>query len=238
MAGFFKRLFPRRAPARDAVRTTGHPDWEHLIQEIYNRVIEGTRFGIGLASTGDGGQGLRFRLNQKYPNPKLTEFVRTHLRPENFASFFEPGPGLGLDGRRGLLMVTDGKLGLPEKTLICPIVHNGNPRLRALVLFGGERLEGQLEARLEELESALAGNESGQDPDSASTASAADEQQRREEYIDSLQKMDTGHLQKQDFDFLMEIVNELDEVKEDLPRTLKPKYGTVTRYVLKKRLGT
>ncbi len=60
MAGFFKRLFSGQPRALNPVRSTGRRDWERLTLEIYNRVIEGTRFGIGIAATQEGGKACAF----------------------------------------------------------------------------------------------------------------------------------------------------------------------------------
>ncbi len=165
--------------------------------------------------------------------------MRGHLRRQNFGEFFEPrqGLGLGLDGRLGLLVVTDSEAGLPAKTLICPIVHRDNPGMRALVLFGGERMGGQLEARLEILEGILEGGPAeGAPPARGRSEEQSEEQGRREQYMEALTKMDMERLPSQDFAFLAELVNELDEYKEELPRHLKPKYGTLSRFVVNRRL--
>jgi hypothetical protein len=234
MAGLFGRLFSRESPARRVLRTTTRSDWDALTREIFARVIHGCRFAIGVVARQDGAGGeLGYRLNQEYPNPDLIGFVHKNLGPETFAAFFPARHGLRLDKRRGLLVVADERLGLPKGTIVCPVAHAFESGREALVLFGGERLEGQLEDRLVTLEAVLAGDHAT-GPKAAARGKA--DERRRAELLEALQKMDTKRLYEQDLAYLADLVNALDEIKDDLPLPLKSKYGAVTKYLLKKRL--
>ena len=213
-----------------AVHSTQRSDWDDLVNEVYTGVIAGCPFGIGLATKQKGllGATIRVRLNQNFPSPAITAFVKKHFRIAHLEQLFQSDQGLEPDARNGTCKVTGDTLGLPRNSLVYRIANPQDANLRAVLIFGGERLEGQLERRLQAAATILektAAERGGLPPlDTPEQMEAA------------LAKINVKRLFDYDMDRLARIVNGLEEHKEDLPKHLKPIFKSVSDYIIKKRV--
>ena len=143
---------------------TDREDWDAMNRELFAEVIEGwPANAIALISnTNLGNSGLRapyIRLQSEIPpeiRSLVTEFSNDHLR-----KIFELAQDKTPD-------VADcykvRNLGLPNNALVYLIEHRTKP-WRSMLVFGGERLKGKLEARLQVVNAIL--NNLPLKPDSA-----------------------------------------------------------------------
>jgi hypothetical protein len=213
-----------------AVHATQRSDWDDLVNELYTGVIAGCPFGIGLATKQKGllGASIRLRLNQNFPSPAITSFVKRNFRVANLDQIFQSDQGLEHDARNNTLKITGESMGLPRNSLVYRIANPKDAILRALLIFGGERLEGQLERRLQAAATILektAAERGGLPPlDTPEQMEAA------------LAKINVKRLFDYDMDMLARMVNGLEEHKEDLPKHLKPLFKSVSDYIIKKRV--
>ena len=215
-------------PAR--ANRTNRKDWDALVEELYAAVIAGTPFGIGIAAKHKGllGTSLKLRLNQRFPNPQVPQYIRKRFQANKLDRLFQSAEGLERDGT-GCYKVAADDLGLPRNCLLYAFENPADPNLRGLIIFGGERMEGQLERRLQAAAEVLEGTGRS----SARGGLALDTQEQLEA---ALAKINVKRLFDYDMDLLARIVNGLEESKEELPKHLKPVFRSVSEYILKHRL--
>ncbi|MCZ6843618.1 MAG: hypothetical protein O7G32_12405 [SAR324 cluster bacterium] len=219
----------------DPWRVTERADWETLNRELFVRVVEGGQFCIGIISAGEIGDGeLKFRMNLEYPNKEVTKFIRESFKPTHMQDVFFARVPLKIEPRHGLLKVASNKLGLPINTLLCPVSSNAEPELQLLVLFGGEFVDNQMDSRLHALHTLLIKRE----PHSGSQPSGpAKDAKSLDELLALLDETDGKRLFSRRLEDLAEIVNGLEEIKEQLSVDQKAKFGTLSHYLVQKRFG-
>jgi hypothetical protein len=210
--------------------STHRKDWDALVDELYASVITGVPFSVGIAVKHKGflGSSIKLRLNQRFPNMQITGFVRKHFQVAQLDRLFAGDPGLERDGT-GTYKVTGGDLGLPKNCLVYAFENPADANLRGVILFGGERLEGQLEKRLQTAAQILSGT-------GRSAPGGGLPLESREQLMEALGKINVKRLFEYDMDRLARIVNGLEETKEDLPKHLKPIFKSASDYILKRRL--
>lgn len=233
MFGLSKDKSSETASGVRGIRHTSRSDWNSVLVEVYSRVIDGCRFGIGVLTTEKNLLSTKvvFRLNQDYPDPAVIEYIRRKFNAKCFNRFFSPDAGLSTDSTTGILKVGDGSFGLPGKSLVAPFKSNSGEKKRAVVVFGGTRLEGQIDARLKALDSVL-----GSERPTITTKDRVPVTSHNE-LVEALNKINLKRLFDYKLDQLALIVNGLEETKEQLSLTMKPKFNTVNQYLLAKRLG-
>lgn len=198
---------------------TERADWDALMLDLFQRAIARTQHGVGVITMGRGlwGHMLRKRLNEQHPSRTVIDFVRKHFDKQAYRRVMNENDGLEPEGRYPLLRVVDESVGLPLQALIGRIQHVSNPELRAVVIFGGSRREGQLERSLERMQAALRG-ESGPPPD-------------RDRLVSALHKVNTARLSAYDREQLASLNRQLREVRHTLSEEERSKAQTIANYV-------
>lgn len=210
---------------------TNRKDWDTLVSELYEGVISGTGFGIGIAAKQKGllGASLKLRLNQRFPVPAVTKFVKGNFKLKTLERLFQSDAGLAKENRENLFKVTSNELGLPRNSIIFRFENPTDANLRAVMFFGGERLAAALESRLRITTDILEGK---------TAAGIVDRSVKGdEELMAELQKLNLKRLFDYDLKKLSAIVNGLEDNKEDLPKTLKPIFKAVSDFIIRKRAG-
>lgn len=232
MFGFLKKSVGGGEITRPPRRTTSRSDWETLNREIYARVIEGGKFCIGIVSVGDGEPGrLKFRMSQDYPGKDVVEFIRTQFKPEQFEHIMTSRDGLSVNQKYGLFIVASKKLGLPVNSMVMPVTSTANPKLKSLLVFGGQFLDTQMATRLESLDGLLSRGELA-----AKDRKMGAGGRTQAELVEMLDKLNVKRLFDYETDTLAAIANGLEEMKGQLSQRLKPKFGAVHQYLMKKQL--
>ncbi|MEE8435870.1 MAG: hypothetical protein V3S64_13890 [bacterium] len=198
--------------------------------ELYNGVIAGTPFGIGIASKAKGllGASLKLQLNQRFPARAVTKFVKGNFKLKILERLFESDAGLAKDERENLFKVTSNELGLPRNSIVFRIENPSDANLRAVIFFGGERLAMQLENRLNITTEILEGRTAAGRVDQSLVGP--------EELKAELEKLNIRRLFDYDMNKLSTIVNGLEDSKNELPKALKPAFKSVSDYIIKKRM--
>jgi len=133
---------------------TDREDWDLVNRELYAEVIEGwpTNALALISNTNLGNSDLRVPYMRIQPeiDPEIRKLI-TLFTNEHFAKIFE----MAKDKYPDIADCYKVKnLGLPNNALVYLIEHRGKP-YRSMLVFGGERLKGKLEARLEVVNSIL-----------------------------------------------------------------------------------
>lgn len=212
------------------VNETHRKDWDAVIDELYASVISGAQFGIGVVAKHKGllGTSLKLRLNHRFPNAQVPQYIRKRFQAGKLDRLFQSEAGLERDSA-GVYKVVGEDLGLPRNCLLYLFANPADKNLRGVIVFGGERLEGQLERRLEAASEVLVGTGRS----SARGGLALDNPEQLEA---ALAKINVKRLFDYDMDLLARIVNGLEESKEELPKHLKPVFKSISDYILKHRL--
>ena len=199
--------------------------------ELYINVISGASFGIGIAAKQKGllGASLKLRLNQNFPSPQVTAYIRKNFKLAKLDRIFQSAQGLERDSRHDLYKVTGADMGLPRNSLVFPFENPSDKNMRAILIFGGERMEGRMENQLRGAVEILQGA-----PRSSPRGGLTLES--RERLVESLSKINTKRMFEYDLELLARIVNGLEETKEDLPKHLMPIFKSVSDYILKRQL--
>ncbi|MDH4248438.1 MAG: hypothetical protein OEW39_11545 [Deltaproteobacteria bacterium] len=207
------------------VVTTARKDWDHVVAEIFARLIGKSPFALGVVAREKTllGATVRYRFNPGFATPKAGEYVRRSLTDKNLDTLFSSGTGLAPADIEGVYKVVGDEPGLPKNSLICRVASTVDARFRAVVIYGGERLEGQLESRLKHLRDILSG------------ARKTDEK-TTEDLVEELKKLNLKRLFDYDMQTLNRIANGLDHEKDNIDRDLKPKLKTVNDFILSKNL--
>ena len=209
---------------------TNRKDWDTLMNELFNGVIVGTPFGIGIAAKAKGllGPSLKMRLNQRFPVPAVTKFVKGNFKLKILEKLFESDAGLAKEDLENLFKVTSNELGLPRNSLIFRIENPSDANLRAVMFFGGERLAAQLENRLSITTDILEGKTAAGKVDRSLVGP--------EKLKAELEKLNIRRLFDYDMKKLSAIVNGLEDEKDNLPKALKPAFKSVSDFIIKKRM--
>jgi len=157
---------------------TDREDWDVMNRELFAEVIEGwpTNAIALISNTNLGDSDLRVPYMRLQPEvPAEIRALVTAFTNEHFGKIFELAQDKHPD-------VADcykvRNLGLPNNALVYLIEHRAKP-YRSMLVFGGERLKGKLEARLEVVNSILSNMplkpdstpaKPGESPDSAAPA--------------------------------------------------------------------
>ena len=147
-------LSARQQKQRDAVERFNHKtfrsDWEPLMRELFTRVVEGCPFAMGLFTV-DGSWGkprLSGKFNYRSGQPSMLDYVRRHFKRKHYDHIANSLEGLAEHERFDLYKIVSPGLGLPVNALVYKIEHYNDPDLKAAIVFGGERLGGQMEVHL------------------------------------------------------------------------------------------
>lgn len=209
---------------------TNRKDWDTLMNELFNGVIVGTPFGIGIAAKAKGllGASLKMQLNQRFPVPAVIKFVKGNFKLKILEKLFESDAGLAKEDLENLFKVTSNELGLPRNSLIFRIENPSDANLRAVMFFGGERLAAQLENRLSITNDILEGKTAAGKVDRSLVGP--------EKLKAELEKLNIRRLFDYDMKKLSAIVNGLEDEKDNLPKALKPAFKSVSDFIIKKRM--
>lgn len=201
-----------------------------MVAELYTNVVSGSAFGIGIVTKEKGllGSSLKMRLNQRFPNPAVTNYIKGTFKAKAFDRMFDSEQGLEAASRSNLFKVKAGDMGLPRNCLIYRIENPSDKNLRSVVIFGGEFLASQLNTRLETLSDILAGRTAAGRVEQA--------QESQEDLMKSLENINVKRLFEYDMDILSKIINGLEHSKESLPKSLKPTFKSVSDYIIRKRV--
>ena len=159
----------------------------------------------------------------------ITKFVKGNFKLKILEKLFESDAGLVKDEQDNLFKVTSNELGLPRNSLIFRIENPAESNLRAVMIFGGERLAAQLETRLNTATDILEGK---------TAAGRVDQSLVGVEKLKAeLEKLNIRRLFDYDMKKLSAIVNGLEDDKDNLPKALKPAFKSVSDFIIKKRMG-
>ena len=216
--------------ASTRAHATQRKDWDSLIDEMYAQVISGANFGIGVATKHKGllSTSMKLRLNQRFPNAQMPTFIRKQFQVPQLDRLFQSEQGLDADASGAQKVVGD-DLGLPRNALVWRFENPADANLRGVLLFGGERMAGQLEKRLQAAEEILSGT-------GKSSPHGGIPLESRDDLMAALAKLSPKRLYEYDMDMMARIVNGLEETKEELPKHLKPIFRSVSEYILTRRL--
>ena len=216
------------------VRSTARSDMDALALEIFRRVVSGCPFCLGVVSLEKSlfGKSLKYRLNQESSVPGVADYIRRKFKVGDLAALFKGAPELESIGKYQLIRVKSNNFGLPVNCLVALIEGKGSDA-RAIVVFGGERLEGRLEGKLDILDSLLASDGAIRTA-RGGVVSAGPELSK---LVNELKKINPKRLFDHDLATLAELVNHLEGHKDDIPKPLRPRYALLHEYILKKRLG-
>jgi hypothetical protein len=225
----FKKKTVAATPAAVTMLRTSREDWHRLTEEIYVRAVAKIPCGMAVVSKSKllGFTRLTMRLNPAFRSGEATQWVRRHFKVGQFDSIFAPGAALRPYEAAGLYEITDIKAGLPVHCLVGLIAHEKDPDLRAVVLFGGERLEGQLEKSLAALRECLAPTKGA--------VRDAQLQARREELLRDLKALDLKELSHLDVDVVARLVNELEGALDGAPIEMRSKYRALSDHLVRRR---
>jgi len=208
--------------------TTSRKDWDDLIVELYTGVVAGTPFGIGVVAPVKGllGASMKLRLNLTFPSQQVVNFIRKNFNQKRFEKVFHNDAGLTPDSISGVMKITSDDTGLPRNCLIMRFENESDRTLRGMILFGGERMEGQLEKRVERARNILAGK--GAKGTLPTTDVGA--------LMGKLDKLNTKRISEHSIEELSSIVNGLQEHRDSMSKDQKNRFKIASDYILKRRL--
>lgn len=217
--------------SRSGAFSTQRKDWENMVVELFSRVVDGVPFGIGVVAKEKTllGSTLRYRMNNGFPNKSISVFIRKNFSGAALDKMFQSDQGLDRGPVSGVYRVVGDKMGLPKNCLVVRVENPEDKNQRAVAVFGGERMAGHLERRMEGLGGIISGAGASKQGVGGSLESA-------DQLLKALTKLNVKRLFDYDLSLLSRIVNGLEEIKEDLPRDLKPKFKAASDYVIKKRV--
>jgi len=235
------QVSPRRALQMEAVErfihTTDRTDWEPLLTELFERVIHRCPYGIAAVTKRKlvRWHRLIIRTNEMFEPGDVTRFIRRYMRVAHYDAIFKSTAGMEHDERYDLYKIIGTNLGLPVKSLVYGIQHADQADLKALLVFGGERMEGQMERSLELVQKILAAPPTNKHE--APTSPGPDDYGSYGELIAELRKVNLKELDKMDINVIADLVNGLDSVIEYSPASLRAKYRTMSDHLLYRRRG-
>jgi len=212
---------------------TNSADIDSVAGEIYRRVVDNCLFCLGVVSTEKGmlGQGVKYRMNQEFSAPAAVDYVRRKLKPAQFGNLFGGISGMAQIRGMNLYRVQNPDSGLPVNSVIA-LIEGANSNARAIVIFGGERLEGKLESKLSILESVLGKNESVRQAEVQKAQGPS-----LQELLTELKSINPKRLFDYELNVLSKLVHELEQHKDSIPKPFRPKYSALNSFLLKRQLG-
>ncbi|MFI5401099.1 MAG: hypothetical protein ACHQZQ_08625 [SAR324 cluster bacterium] len=209
-------------------------DWDELMRELFERVVDGCPFAVGLFTRDVGPESRRYRemLNYNGGKTETVDYVLHHFKLGHYEHIAGSLEGLEPHERYDLYKIVSPGLGLPLNSLVYKIEHFFNPDLKAIVVFGGERLGGQMEAHLKMTTGLL------ERPAKSLAAQLAltPEESRYGEMIAALRaadprKLRQSGLSRQGFAKIREIVTALGGMQDRFPQVLQAKFALLSRIV-------
>jgi hypothetical protein len=231
-------LNPRQEQQRHAVERFNHKtfrsDWDALLRELFARVVDGCPFAVGLFTRDArfGAVRLRSMLNYGGGKEQMVDYVLRHFKLGHYQHIAGSLEGLAPHERFDLYKIVSPGLGLPLNSLVYKIEHYSNPGLKAVIVFGGERLGGQMEVHLKMTAGLLE-----QPAKSRAAASAlAPGEPRYAELIAALRATDAVQLKQtglagKRLAEIREIVTGLGGIEDQFPQALKAKYVLLSKLI-------
>jgi hypothetical protein len=231
-------LSRRQEQQRQSVERFNHKtfrnDWDTLVRDLFVRVVDGCPFAVGMFTREDtlGVPRLRAMLNFNGARESMLYYVRRHFKLRHYNHIAGSLEGLAPHERFDLYKIVSPGLGLPLNSLVYKIEHYSDPSLKAVIIFGGERLGGQMEIHLKLTTSLL-------EQPAARTAAehpTGPEESRYTQLIAALRAADPRKLRQSGLNEkrwgqLKEIVTELRDIQEQFPEVLKAKFTLVSKLV-------
>jgi hypothetical protein len=231
-------LTRRQEQQRHAVERFNHKtfrnDWDSLLRDLFVRVVDGCPFAVGLF-TRDLSYGfprLKEMLNFSASKDAALTYVRRRFKLKHFEHIAGSLEGLAPHERYDLYKIISPGLGLPLNSLIYKIEHYSEPDLKAVIVFGGERLGGQMEVHLKlttglleqpvatKLTQRTGGPEDSRYTQMIAALRAADPRKLRQ-----------SGLNEKRWHELREIVTELRDIQEQFPEVLRAKFTLLSKLV-------
>lgn len=230
---------PRRVlqsqPVERFVHNTARTDWDVLTRELFDQVLHRCPYGIAAIHKHRivRWHRLIFRINEFYSPEEAPAFIRRVFRVAHYDAIFRSTTGMERHERYDLYKIIDARLGLPLKSLVYGIQHQERADLTTLLVFGGERIEGQMERSLERVEKLLAAppavrHESPVPPGPEDYGSYG-------ELIAALRQVNLKELDRMDIREIAGMVNALDAVIGHSPANLRAKYRAMSDYLINRR---
>ena len=229
-------LSARQDKQREAVvrftHKTFRTDWEALLRELFARVVDGCPFAVGLfsAEATGGAPILRGWYNYAAGREDSADYVRRHFKRGHYEQITSSLEGLAPHEHFDLYKIVSSGLGLPLNSLIYRIEHYQDPQRKAIIVFGGERLEGQMEVHLK-----LAGSilEHPEKPAAADPAGETTES-RYPRLIALLRDIDPRKLRQagpseRRWAEVREIVLGLEGIEDQFPELLRTKFDLLRK---------
>jgi hypothetical protein len=227
-------LSQRQEQQRKSVERFNHrtfrTDWAVLVKDLFTRVVDGCPFAVGLFTRDDtwGVPRMRAMLNFNGGKDEMVEYVRRKFKRRHYDHIAGSLEGLAPHERFDLYKIVSPGLGLPLNSLVYKIEHYSEPDLKAVIIFGGERIGGQMEAHLKMTAGIL---------ESPPTLRHAErnkpEDSRYTQLIAMLRATDPRKLRKaglneRGWSEIHEIVSGLEGMQDRFPEMLKTKFVTLS----------
>ena len=206
---------------------TERTDWEMLAEQLYREVIEGCPFGLAVVTKNPlvSRKRLILRTNDGFDPKAAIYFLRDHFRVAHYDAILNATEDPVRHGRYDLHKVQNPWLGLPIHSLVYVIKHVQNPTLSIMLIFGGERVKGQLEHMLQATEKIISSpsqtphEPSKQGPDTSLM-------------LDILRNLEPREFGSLDIHSLSGIVHGLAGVINHAPSALRSKYALLNDLLL------
>ncbi|MBI4082577.1 MAG: hypothetical protein HY423_08200 [Candidatus Lambdaproteobacteria bacterium] len=224
------------------IHVTEREDWPTLSAELFKLVIANCTFGVAAITKIQDGRirRLELKVNPDFPNEEIPRFIRRNFRIGHYDGIFHSVEGLEQEGAHDLYRIVSPKLGLPMNSLIYRVEHKAREDLKALLVFGGERLEGQMENRLrmvaELMEAPTSGEVMETEPEVLPQAPGEDTS-AVDALLARLRQFKIEMLASTDPSEVAELVNGLEEVIMHQPAPLQLKYKVLQEHFVKQRTG-
>jgi hypothetical protein len=229
-------LSTRQDKQREAVvrftHKTFRTDWEELLRELFRRVVDGCPFAVGLftVEAAGGVPVLRGWYNYSAGREGMADYVRRHFKRGHYEQITSSLEGLAPHEHFDLYKIVSSGLGLPVNSLVYRIEHYQDPQRKSVIVFGGERLEGQMEVHLKLAGSILEQPEKPIQPN----ASGDSEESRYARLIALLRASDPRKLRQAGPDErrwaeAREIVRGLEGIADQFPELLKTKFALLRK---------
>jgi hypothetical protein len=222
-------------PVERFVHTTARTDWDVLTRELFDQVLYRCPYGIAAIHKHRilRWHRLIIRTNELYAQEDAPAFIRRTFRVAHYDAIFRSATGMERHERYDLYKIIDARLGLPLKSLVYGIQHQERADLKALLVFGGERMEGQMERSLERVEKILSAPPT--DRREQPTPPGPDDYGSYGELIAALRQVNLKELGRMEIREVASLVNALDAVIEYSPAHLRAKYRVMSDYLINRR---
>ena len=236
-----RREVLQKEAAERFVHLTTRTDWKELTSELFRRVVHDVRFAVALITKHHSTfmSSLEIRVNSAYSNPEVPEFIRRRFRPRHYDRIFASTAGMQREGPFDLYKIVSPKLGLPSNCLVYRISHATRKDLNTLLIFGGERLEGQMEERLSMVTEIIEALQTGEGNEEEHEAVMQEEldTSREEELLARLRLMNPKTVKDAPMSDISAVVNGLEGIIEEQSPQLKSKYKLLCDYLISRRMN-